>query len=785
MTRFFSRPNLCTEEVEVIADPSQIHVAQEVLDLPKEAYKARWSNPETRHYLLSLAQGQNEDYCVSVGNQASLLYGFMADYDGILTPDLIEELKSKRQAKYKPAWWCLSHSNKLHLVWLFERPVTVTGNAHADKLLSIVARKVKAANWGVGYDPSCEKVTQVMDVGREWHVFSEEAVIPTAEVLAWDLTLFEASVRNMIADVVDIDVKVVAAEVKKRKWPHEPPPNFSIGARCVRFWDATADNTTGAQIVKDGIRVYTPHDNGFKSWRSLLGAEFCEEYTSRSMAPFLEDTYYCHSKDEYWRFFRTDTVPHYEKRTEKVLRRDLIKEARLASKPGKGEELSELDQMLYTICRKNAVDFVAPVIYRPAGRIHVDGMGMLLNTSLITVQKPAPRLADVTAESLTDYPHCPQEYREDPSVCAWDNPFAVKGFPHIHRLLTAFFMKGQATYESWCEAGCPLQNEHGVSFPALADVQLMYLLSWLAHFYQNAARMSQNPGRGQALILAGPAGTGKSFFGRQILSRLMGGAVDAEKFYLEGSRFNSGIVSSPVHLVDDKLGSRSQKTRLQFTESLKIVVANAVLRYEAKFGSAMESVPWPGRVVILANEDATSLSVLPDLDMSTRDKFMMLKLGGARFHWGTDAENQKWLNDELPYFARFLLGWKTPVQMRDERFGVRAVQHADMAQASAENGLTQVLVEVLETCIETVTGGIDANDRGDAEGWAIEGPAVKILKWIKSVDDSLAREVIDSRTLQQSLTTLYKNGGYNIAQDPVTKWWKIPYVLRKKAENNG
>ena len=136
----------------------------------------------------------------------------------------------------------------------------------------------------------------------------------------------------------------------------------------------------------------------------------------------------------------------------------------------------------------------------------------------------------------------------------------------------------------------------------------------------------------------------------------MGGAIDAEKFYLEGSRFNSGIVTSPVHLIDDKLGAKSQRTRLQFTEALKIVVANGVLRYEAKFGSALETVPWPGRVVILSNEDAQSMSVMPDLDMSTRDKFMMLKLGGAKYDWGTDSENQKWLGEELPYLARFLLG---------------------------------------------------------------------------------------------------------------------------------
>ena len=780
--KFFCLPNLATDKVEVITDPWNFKVPESVLNLKKDDYKKRWFNPETKHCLYLLASGQNEEYAASAGNQAALLYGFTADYDGIFTEDLISSLEAKPQSRFLPSYWCLSQSKKLHLVWMFERPIPVTGNAHANKLLKIIATKTKAPKWGVGYDPSCEDATQVMDIGREWHEFSRGCPIPAAEIVAWDFTIFEKSVKGMVQDVVDIDLKVVAEEVSKRQWPHRPPANFEIGTRCVRFWDAGADNQTGAQIVKDGIRVYTPHDNGFKSWRSLLGAEFCEQYTAKSMAPFIEDTTYCHSKDEYWRFFRNDKPPHYEKRTEKVLRRDLKKEAKLSDKPAKGEELSEIEQTLYAISRKNCVDAVAPVIYRPAGRIFVDGIGSILNTSLVTVCKPAPRLVTVTSEDLARYPNAPEKYKEDPTVCAWDNPFAVEKFPHIHHLLTAFFIEKQSHYDSWERDGFRLHDERGASFMPLFDRQLVHLLSWLSHFYVNAARMLQNPGRGQALILAGATGTGKSFFGSHILGRLFGGAVPADEFYLKGARFNSGIVSSPVHLIDDKLGSKTQKERLRFTEALKIVVANATMRHEAKFGNAVEAVPWPGRVVILANEDAQSLSVMPDLDISTRDKFMMLKLGGAKFGWGTFSENMKWLEEELPYFARFLLGWRIPVAIRDERFGVAAMQHSMMAQASAENGLTQVTLEVLETCIEHVTGTHDDEDRTDAEGFAIEGNAVKIFKWIQSVDPALGREVIDSRTLQQTLSTLHRNGAYNIVLDETTKRWKIPYVLRKKVQ---
>lgn len=782
--KFYCLPNLATDSVTVLDEPWNVKVEQAVLDLPKDEYKKRWLNPATKHYLLLMTEGQNKDYCVSVGNQAAVIYGFMADYDGVLTDDLIESLKRKPQSKYAPRYWAKSHSGKLHLIWFFERPVAVAGNAHANALLKAVARKIKAAKWGVGYDPSCESATQVLDIGREWHVFREDAAIPTEEIILWDFAIFESGAKSVAAGVVSMPFDVVAAEIKKRTWPHPPPLDVRVGTRCIRFWDASADNESAAQFTKDGLRVYTPHDNGFVTWRTLFGAEFCEQYTAKSLAPFIEDTYYCHTKDGYVRFFRNDDPPHYEQRTEKVLRRDLIQEAKLSAKPAKGEAQSEVDDILYAISRRNAVSAVAPVIYRKTGRIYVREIGdSVLNTSLVVVKKPAGRLfeAERGEDLAARYPRCPSVYRDDPSLCSWDNPFAVEGFPNIHRLITSFFVPNKSTYEAWREDNFALQDSTGRSRRFFGDVQLLSLVSWLAHFYKNAAYMSECPGRGQALILAGPPGVGKSFFARCVLGQLMGGSVDAARYYLDAMRFNSDIISSPVHLIDDSLGSRSHHARLQFTESMKIVVANAVLRYEAKFGNAIGTVPWAGRIVVLANDDAQSMSVMPDLDMSTRDKFMMLKLGPVKFGWGTDAENQTWVAHELPYFARFLLGWKTPDGMYDARFGVKAMQHSDMAQASAENGLTQVLVDILETCIETTTGAADEADRGDAEGFVVEGPAVKILKWIRSVDESLAREMIDSRTLQQCLNTLYKNGGYNITVNPQNHWWRIPYVLRKPA----
>jgi hypothetical protein len=783
MSKIFCLPNLATDEVFTIATPMDFKVPEDVLALGKDEYKKRWLDPATRHCLMHMASGMNEHFVVSRDNPAAMVHGFQADYDGCFTGDLVAAMRDKPPGRFLPTWWGLSQSKRLHLVWALDRPIAVTGNAHANELLHVIATKVRAVRWGVGYDPECEKVTQCLDVGREWHEFREgsPALLPVEEVIAWDMAIFQKSVKGIVEDVVDIPFDVAVAELRKREWPHELPQAISVGTRCVRFWDASADNQTGGQFTKDGVRVYTPHDGGFVSWRRLLGAEFCEQYTARSMAPFFEDTWYCHTKDEYWRFFRNDTPVHFEKRTEKVLRRDLVAEARLSSKPPKGEEQSEIDKALYAITRRNVVDVVAPVIYRPAGRIRVPGIGTVLNTSLLTVVKPAPRVATVTPADVEAAVGCPERFRKDPSLCEWDNPFAVAGFPHVHHYLTALFMRGQGTFDEWAKGGFGLHRpSDGAPHEFLRDRQLVHLISWVAHFYWNAAKMAESPSPGTVLILAGPTGIGKSFFATELLGRLMGGWDYADKMYLEGSRFNSETVKKPVHVIDDKLGSKTHRDRLKFTEALKVVSANGRVRCEAKFGSAVEGLPWPGRVVILSNVDSQSLSVLPDLDMSTRDKFTMLRLGGAKYSFGTTEENQRWLAEELPAFARFLLGWRIPPEIRDERFGVKAVQHQDMAQASAENGLTQILVDVLDSCIEETTGTRDDAERGDARGWVVEGPAVKVFKWIKSVDDSLAREVVDARTLHQNLLTLYKSGGYNIAYDERLHRWSIPYVLRRQ-----
>lgn len=769
---FFSLPNLATDEVEIVDAPWNIKVDPKVLALSTADYKRRWRDPATRHWLLLLVEGRDPTRAVSTSNPAAVLHGFAADYDSPVGFGQISAFMETPPSRYKPAWWSLSHGGKLHLYWLLDRPVSLVNNAHAAALMSFMAAKMKVALWGAGYDKSSEKPTQVIDIGREWHPFDEAARVPADEVVLWDAKLFEKECARMTGERVDIPFDVAVEELRHREWPHPLPRDIKPMTRCVRFWDPDADNATGAQFVQGGVRVYTPHDNGFMPWRALLGKDFCDQYAAKSLAPFLEDTVWLPSKDVYWRFLRDRERPHFEPRSEKNLRSDMVTESGLSDKVPRGEEMSEVARTLKVIQARNSVQYVAPLLFEPAGRTFSSALGGdVLNISTVTLKAPAAP-ASVTADEVKAYEALPAAYRNDPARAAWDNHFAVRDFPHIHRLLTCYFARGPKVYSDWVAAGCPAERAADV-----ADEQLPRLLGWLSHFYNSSLRRVK--GTGQALIVAGPAGVGKSFFAQFLLGGLFGKADNAKSYYIDNLRFSSELAEAPVHYIDDCLGSMTRQGFKGFTERLKTAVSLQTIRYEAKFGSAVNALPWHGRVVILSNLDPQSLSVIPSLEQTTEDKFMMLRFSDVKFDFAPAdrwADNLKWLNEELPHFARFIRLWDIPAHMRDDRFGVKAWQHPELRRASLENGTTPV---ILEAIFDRLDQAAAVKDEGVDGKWAFRGTLNSLYRWLTSSDPTLARE-FDRQDLGTALKSMLSKDAYNLEYSEEGRVWRIAYDFAKK-----
>ena len=447
----------------------------------------------------------------------------------------------------------------------------------------------------------------------------------------------------------------------------------------------------------------------------------------------------------------------------------MVVEAGLSDKIPRGEEMSEVARTLKTIQARNSVQYVAPLLFEPAGRTFSKALGGdVLNISTVTMKAPATPAA-VTAEEVKAYEGLPEEYRLDPAKAAWDNYFAVRDFPNIHRLLTCYFARGRGVYDRWIEGGARPEKVLKV-----ADEQLVRLLCWLSHFYNDSLRRVK--GTGQALIIAGQAGVGKSFFAKVLLGGLFGKADNAKSYYIDNNRFTDPLAESPVHYIDDCLGSMTRQGFKGFTERLKSAVSLQSIRYEAKFGSAVNALPWHGRVVILSNLDPQSLSVIPSLEQTTEDKFMMLRFSDVQFDFPANwAETQRWVAEELPHFARFLRTFDIPVQFRDVRYGVKAWQHPELRRASLENGTTPVILEAIFDKIDQAKALKDP----DADGqWAFQGTLNSLYRWLTSTDPTLTRE-FDRQDLGTSLKSMLSKDAYNLSYDENGRVWRIAYEFTK------
>lgn len=764
MAKYYYIPNLASNAVSEIGEPWDWEVPADVLSMPPDRFKRAYATSvSTDHRFLSLCAGANPHARVTKDNEAAEIGGFFADYDGVFTESMIDELRSRpANPRFLPSWWVRTVSGHLRLVWEAEGPVRVSGNGHAKDLISHFFVAARVAKWGSELDVRSKDPTQYMDIGRGWHRFSDAKVSRNLLEL-WSAELAVKRSRVYSGTSVDIPFDAVR-EMCAERFGDALPRDFQVGTRCRRFWDAKSDNPTGCVVTEAGCFVFVPHDKPFMSWADILGADAVEAYSAKQVSPMLRKCFYCPSGKGgvYWRL-RDDGM--FVPAPKTTFEDDLLNLTDISPDKPKGGTRSPMDEFLFKVREEKTVDCAAPILFDELRDITIGGQ-RILNVSRVAALKPAPQFPmALTDADRAGHPDAKEEYLAAPDTCAWDNPFVVRTFPKIHRYLTMFCMPDQAASLAWERAGFPLHDPEGESArptQVFHDRQFVLLLSWLSYFYKQAIHRRRITQPGQALILAGGAGLGKTFFAEQIVGGLVGGTVNAKDYFLDGTSFTDDITDHPVLLLDDVVCDVDYKARAQFTTRVKTLVATAKLRHHAKFQTPV-NIPYRGRLIVCCNDDPTSLSVLPNLDASTADKMIMLRLGNVReamdrCAFGSFEGNQAWVGRELPYFARFLMGWQVPEPMRDSRFGVKAYQHDSMKQAVASHGtahvVTEILVKVFEPNGEVVTA--DADGR---EG-AFRGTATDLMATIKVYDRAngtdFAREVGNLPKLQFALKQMKK-----------------------------
>ena len=217
--------------------------------------------------------------------------------------------------------------------------------------------------------------------------------------------------------------------------------------------------------------------------------------------------------------------------------------------------------------------------------------------------------------------------------------------------------------------------EWGENFPKIAhwfeiifgEEQLKYQLAWLSYAYVNAYK--GKPKKGQAQFLVGGVDTGKTLYNQHLLPLIFGGQQPASA-YLTGKsdNFNDYMFEKYLWTIDDTTPTASRAFRNTFTGKIKEHVANSEFLMNGK-NKQPGRAQWFGRMSITLNDDSANLKILPDLDMSIRDKLMIYKM--TKYEDFTHEFMDEVLA-EAKYFCSYLLQHEIPKELFDLRFGVKA-----------------------------------------------------------------------------------------------------------------
>lgn len=233
--------------------------------------------------------------------------------------------------------------------------------------------------------------------------------------------------------------------------------------------------------------------------------------------------------------------------------------------------------------------------------------------------------------------------------------------------------------------------------------QRPYFYGWLKRRLEALYRHERLPG--QALVLAGPRGCGKSFTQSQIITPLLGGrSANPYKWMSSDTGFN-GDCGAAEHLqIDDEAAKFDHRSRHNFGAQIKQITVGSTQRVEGKHQNAF-SAPLIQGLTISLNDEPENLHVLPPMDESLVDKMILLKVGKATMPMPTSTpkEMEKFRNAiqaEFPRLLHFLQGFEVPAELVHGRYGIMYFQHPDLLSAVQELEPWVQMLELLDILLD-------------------------------------------------------------------------------------
>jgi len=289
-----------------------------------------------------------------------------------------------------------------------------------------------------------------------------------------------------------------------------------------------------------------------------------------------------------------------------------------------------------------------------------------------------------------------------------------------------------------------------------------FFLAWLKRFYEGA--LAFRPVAGQALFIAGPSDFGKNYLSKRVMGIIMDGETSPEDVILRGEKFNKEAGEVAVWSLNDQSGSTNYKERRHLTDTIKRIAASDTMPYQPKYSDSVE-IPWLGRLIVTCNTDATSLSILPDLNEYVQDKVMFLMVGEGEYRPVFDARHIN--NDravaEMPFFLRWLMDWEPPKEIVDgvsERFGVLSFHHPKMVESSTKLDSSHHFLEALQEF---------RKDPAVVEAGEWEGTAGKLLR-------DMSDYIHNSRSVSPTLIGLWLT--------QLCESSKAPWLIRTEGRAN-
>jgi hypothetical protein len=379
---------------------------------------------------------------------------------------------------------------------------------------------------------------------------------------------------------------------------------------------------------------------------------------------------------------------------------NVLKLAGLKAKPKKGDQNSEVDYAFGHIDTQQRVAGAFPFIYRKEKIVNHSGE-MIINTALVKPIVMADTAVVLERGSNQFYDH----------------------------LLTVF-----------------------------GEQQCKHLCYWFGWHYFNAVQ--HNPQLGQAMIIVGKANLGKTLIGK-MLGEAMGGSEDIGAFLTGRDDFNGNIFKVGFCTIDDDRAGVGQKSRDTYSSMLKQITANPDVTMRKMYAEG-KKMPWPGRVYITLNADSSSLSMIPNLDMSNADKIIILKMKeDVEIDWPTDPTTGRGLvehqfRQSLPFFCRGcfdLIRNGIPEDMKGgPRFGIKSFIHPDLKKEADFMSIENSVHEMMDIWRKDYFSDNPTEDYYEGTGTLL------MEKLIDTFGGSKLLEGLNGMNLPQRLTTLHRKG---------------------------